>query len=58
MRIEMSDALVDYPKASGHPVATPVDRDRMSMRQALPVWLAMAVGGWLVVGLLLELLLA
>lgn len=54
MQTRTSDALADYHKANGIAVAAPHETDRLPFRQALPVWLMMAVGGWLIVGLLFE----
>ena len=56
MQCNTSDVMMHYHKANGMAVAAPSQSDRLTVRQALPVWLGMAIGGWLVVGLLFTLL--
>jgi hypothetical protein len=54
MHTKASDAVIDYQRANGFSGAE--RQERLPFRQALPVWLGLAAGGWLVIALLFELL--
>lgn len=56
MPIHAQDTLAHYHKANGMAATTAQETDRLPLRQAMPVWLMMTAGGWLIVGLLFKLL--
>lgn len=52
MQTRTSDMLTHYHKVSGIATAAPEETGRLPFRQVLPMWLAMAAGGWMIVALL------
>lgn len=56
MSTKASDVLVHYHAANGFVAERDRRSERMPLRGALPIWLGIAAGGWLVIALLFQLL--